>query len=190
MVNCRFITELVTTVVVILAVLINFPESDGAVVKTDSPRGTQDEGDADSPSLRKPLTSDEILLHENDPRALNVTAAGGVVSDVDDEATVEDEPDMFNQSELGYATTASKLVTSPGNLIYSMWGFILGGVLLFMNLNDSFKGPIINGVNSIFGRREHRRRRSAAEGLEYYVGAAFDMLTTAIDKMEKFSNTS
>ncbi|XP_045600360.1 uncharacterized protein [Procambarus clarkii] len=88
------------------------------------------------------------------------------------------------------STPAPKFITSPGNLIYSMWGFIFGGVLLFFNLNDSFRGPIINGINSLFGHRgDRRRRRSAQEGLEFYVSSSFDMLVDTLDKMERFSNT-
>lgn len=68
-----------------------------------------------------------------------------------------------------------------------MSGFVLGGILIFVNLFDPLRKPIIAFFDSAFGTKgeeNKRRRRSDNSGLENYVAEAFDTLAASLDKME------
>nr|XP_045598705.1 uncharacterized protein LOC123758393 [Procambarus clarkii]XP_045598955.1 uncharacterized protein LOC123758545 isoform X1 [Procambarus clarkii] len=70
--------------------------------------------------------------------------------------------------------------STVGNVVYSVAGFLLGGVSLF----DPTRKPVIKFFDHAFGERSVRRRREDGTGLESHVAAAFDAFTAALDKME------
>ncbi|XP_069178528.1 uncharacterized protein [Procambarus clarkii] len=74
--------------------------------------------------------------------------------------------------------------STVGNVVYSVAGFLLGGVLLFVSLFDPTRKPVIKFFDHAFGERSVRRRREVGTGLESHVAAAFDAFTAALDKME------
>ncbi|XP_045138401.1 uncharacterized protein LOC123520289 [Portunus trituberculatus] len=91
--------------------------------------------------------------------------------------------------------TSSNIIASPGssttntgragNIIYSTWGFFLGGMLTYLSISDTFRVPLTRAVDSWFGPRSHRRRRrhTQDEGLQAYVATTFTAFTNAIDKI-------
>ncbi|XP_069178545.1 uncharacterized protein [Procambarus clarkii] len=74
--------------------------------------------------------------------------------------------------------------STVGNLVYSVAGFLLGGVLLFVSLFDPTRKPVIKFFDNAFGERSVRQRREVGTGLESHVAVAFDAFTAALDKME------
>ncbi|KAK3891778.1 hypothetical protein Pcinc_004343 [Petrolisthes cinctipes] len=71
-----------------------------------------------------------------------------------------------------------------GNFVYSVWGFMLGGLLIYLNLRDTFKLPFISALDHLLGSRRHRRETSSAL-LESYLDQIFHTFTTTMDKVEK-----
>lgn len=66
-----------------------------------------------------------------------------------------------------------------------MWGFILGGLLTYLSISDTFRVPFILAVDSWLGPRSRRRRRrqTLEEGLQAYVSTTFTTFTNAIDRI-------
>lgn len=64
-----------------------------------------------------------------------------------------------------------------------MWGFILGGVLTYLSLSDTFRMPLIMAVDSWFGVRSRRRRQTLDEGIQAYVATTFITVTDALDRI-------
>lgn len=70
-----------------------------------------------------------------------------------------------------------------------MWGFILGGVLAYLSLSDTFRMPLIMAVDSWFGVRSRRsRRQTLAEGFQAYVATTFITLTDALDRISAIAD--
>ncbi|XP_069956317.1 uncharacterized protein [Cherax quadricarinatus] len=79
----------------------------------------------------------------------------------------------------------ARTTNTVGNVLYSVVGFFLGGLLLFVSLFDPTRKPVIRFFDTAFGDRELRRQRRQGEGsLEQHVAAAFDTFTSALDKMQ------
>ncbi|KAK4295840.1 hypothetical protein Pmani_031626 [Petrolisthes manimaculis] len=71
-----------------------------------------------------------------------------------------------------------------GNFVYSVWGFMLGGVLIYLNLRNTFRLPFISALDHLLGSRRHRRETSSAL-LESYLDQIFHTFTSTMDKVEK-----
>ncbi|XP_063591345.1 uncharacterized protein LOC134768449 [Penaeus indicus] len=93
-------------------------------------------------------------------------------------------------------TLAPDTFASPGNIVYSVVGFIMAGSLLFVNLFDPFRVAVIHFFDAAFGPRTERRRKreagaaaAAHKGLEVYVAEAFDTLVASVDKLEALAGS-
>ncbi|XP_063862660.1 mucin-2-like [Scylla paramamosain] len=92
-------------------------------------------------------------------------------------------------ASLGSSTTIHTNDTGrAGNIIYSIWGFLLGGMLTYLSISDTFRVPLTRAVDTWFGPRSHRRRRHTQdEGFQTYVATTFTAFTNAIDKINAIS---
>ncbi|XP_047493379.1 uncharacterized protein LOC125041974 [Penaeus chinensis] len=105
-----------------------------------------------------------------------------------------EEPNEFGGDRHRRAL-APDTFASPGNIAYSVVGFIMAGSLLFVNLFDPFRLPVTNFFDAAFGPRTERRRRREAgaaavhKGLEVYVAETFDALVASMDKLEALAGS-
>ncbi|CAL4094977.1 unnamed protein product, partial [Meganyctiphanes norvegica] len=80
--------------------------------------------------------------------------------------------------------------SSLGNTLYSVFGSLLAGAMMFTILFDPVRKNFIYLIDTIFGTATGTRKRRDAvdQGLSLHISTAFDAFTAMQDKIEAMNN--